>query len=120
MGSSLDDKSASMSNNRPYGADLLRRAKRPGQQTDRVEILQLLAVFDIALKIVASAVTRVDQQNIKPMGFQDLVQWNPVDPGGFHRDGFDSALFEPGDHFDQVSCIGPKDADRLCTAVGRH
>ena len=61
-----------------------------------MQFLEPLAVDDIGFPTRdVFHVTRVDEDHVEAPRFQDLVEGNPVDPGGFHRHGGDAARGEP-------------------------
>jgi hypothetical protein len=55
----------------------------------------------------------IDQRHCEPTLFQDLVDWNPVDPGGFHDNRLDPALFEPVGQPMQIVSEGIEGPDRI-------
>ena len=70
-------------------ANVLRRAKRGGQQPIAMQLLQPPTIA--AIRFGASRdildVAGIDESDLKASGLEDLKQWNPVHPGGFHHDG---------------------------------
>jgi cation diffusion facilitator family transporter len=42
-----------------------------------------------------ACVFAVDHEDFETSGFQHAVEWQPVDPGGFHRDRLDCAFLKP-------------------------
>ena len=67
--------------------DGLGGTKTPAQQADAVEVAEPLAVGHVALPSRdVLDVARVDEQDLEAAGFEDLVDRDPVHPGGFHRD----------------------------------
>ena len=55
----------------------------------------------------------IDQRHREPTLFQDLVDRNPVDPGGFHDDRLDPALSEPVGQPMQIISEGIECSDRF-------
>jgi len=61
-----------------------------------VQFLQPLAVQDIALAARdVLHVPRVDEHHVEAAGLEELVERNPIDARGFHRDAGDAAGQEP-------------------------
>src|SRR5256714_10307249 len=50
-------------------------------------------------------VTRIDQNDLEPVLLKNLVDRDPIDPGGFHRDTRNPTHFEPIRQFMQVPCV---------------
>jgi hypothetical protein len=65
-------------------------------------------------------VAGVDQQHGEAARLQQLEQGNPVDTGGFHRDGVDPAGFEPVSDGVEVDREAGKLAHRFIVSVRRH
>ena len=58
------------------------------------------------------------QDSLKKRGLEatllkDLINWNPVDPGRFHGDGFDAALLAPLGRCSKFGGEGSKAPNRL-------
>ena len=71
-----------MTKDRTHRADLLFRPERSAQQTYRMQILQPLAIDDIALAPgYMLDMLRIHQAHLKASLFQDLKQRHPVDAG---------------------------------------
>src|SRR5262249_62278304 len=61
-----------------------------------MQLLKPLAVHNIGLPARdVLYVTRVDKHHVEAPRFEDLVERDPVNPGGFHRYGGDAAGREP-------------------------
>ena len=75
------------------------------------------SVFRPGTFLTCRAFTR---QTSKPPRLQDLVQGDPVDPGGLHGHGGDAALGEPVGEGLQVLGEGPEAPDGLGIPVERH
>ena len=89
------------------------------QQAHAVQLLQPLAVQDIALAgRDVLHVPRVDEHHGEAAGREDLVQRDPVDPGGFHRHGGDAAGLEPVGEAVEVRGEGRERAHRGRIPVG--
>ena len=70
---------------RPERDDLRPRPKTRPEEADAVQVTDPLAVGDIGLParhILEMA--RIDEEHLEAAGLQDLVDRNPVHPGGFH------------------------------------
>jgi hypothetical protein len=89
------------------------------QQAHAVQFLEPLAVHDIALpgRDVLD-VPRVDEHHVEPAGLQDLVERDPVDPGGFHRDAGDAAGQQPVGEAVEIRGEGLERAHRGRVPVG--
>jgi hypothetical protein len=75
---------------------LIGGTKAAAQETDRVQVLQPLAVLHIGLATgQIFAVARVDQHHFQSRAFEDLEERDPIHAGRFQRDGGDTALPEP-------------------------
>jgi hypothetical protein len=76
--------------------DLRSGSKARSEQTKGMQLLQPLAVEHIAFTTRhVSDMLGVDEQDLEVPLFQDLVEWNPVNSGGFHGDRADAALGQP-------------------------
>ena len=72
------------------------RPEAAAQQPDAMQFLQPLAVHDVGLAPGDILhVPRVDEHDVEPPRLQDLVQGDPVDARGFHRDGGHAARGQP-------------------------
>ena len=81
---------------RAQGGDGGGGAETAAQQADAVQLLDPLAVHDVALPPRdVLHVMRVDEHHLEAPGLEDLVEGDPVHPGRFHRDGGDAAGREP-------------------------
>src|SRR5271170_2390699 len=90
------NQAAAMSPERSYGADEPRWPKTGTEQSNRVEVLEPLAIGYVCLP--ARNVLHmlcVDQIDLQSPRFQDLVDRNPVHAGRLHRDRMNPALLEP-------------------------
>src|SRR5436190_10372777 len=61
----------------------------------------------------------IDQIGCDARLFEQLVDWDPKDPGRLHRHGVDATGEEPGDESVQISRKGLKHSYRLRIALGR-
>ena len=67
------------------GADRPHGAEAPAQEADTVEFAEPLTVLDVALAAGdVLDVAGVDEQDLDPAGFEDVVDRDPVDAGGLH------------------------------------
>jgi hypothetical protein len=91
--------------------------RRPTEWRD----LEPLAILDVRLppRDVLD-VAGVHQADLKLPLLQDLVEGDPVHPGGFHGHGGDAARFEPRSQSQQVLGEGPEAPDGLRVAVEGH
>jgi hypothetical protein len=104
-----------------HGADLALGTKAAAQEAHGVEVLQPLAVLHVGLAPrEVFAVARVDEHHLKPGGFEDLVERDPVNASGLHGDGGDAALDEPIAQGEQVLGEGGEGADGVGAGAGRH
>ena len=79
-----------------------------------MKTLQPLCVTDVGLAAGnVFGVPGIDQRHREPALFQDLVDRNPIDPGGFHDDRLDPALFEPVGQPMQIGGEGIERPDRF-------
>jgi hypothetical protein len=65
-------------------------------------------------------VAGIDQANFQSGRFQNLEEWDPVNAGRFHRDGFHVAKFEPVAQGKQIVGKGGEGADRFFVCIERH
>jgi len=65
-------------------------------------------------------VTRVDKHHVEAPRFEDLVERDPVNPGGFHRYGGDAAGREPIGEAVELRREGLKRAHGGRVTVGGH
>src|SRR6056297_341514 len=87
------DQVVSVSEQGPNSTNVLSRAKRAPQQSNRMEPLAILNIRFPAGNVFN--MPGVNQDNIKSIGVHNLEYRNPVYAGGLHGDGFNAALFEP-------------------------
>src|SRR6516225_145499 len=86
-----------------------------------MKILQPLAIGNVRTTTgYVLHMTSIDQANFESAFFQDLEQWNPVNPRGFHRDGADSARLEPVRESVQIRSERGETSDRLGIAIFGH
>ena len=72
------------------------RTEARAQEAHAVEFLQPFAIGNVALAPTDVVdVAGVDQDHFEAAFFQNFIQWNPVDPGRFHRDRLDPTLRKP-------------------------
>ena len=60
----------------------------------------------------------VDEQDLQPAGFEDVVDRDPVDAGGFHGDGGDPTGDQPIREAVEVGGEGPEELDRGRVPIG--
>src|SRR5207249_2504167 len=60
----------------------------------------------------------IDQMDVNATRFQDLKQWYPVHPGGFHSHRVHTALLQPVRQGVQALGKGGKRSNRFCIAIG--
>jgi hypothetical protein len=83
-----------------------------------VQTLQPLSIADIGLAARNMfGIARIDQQHLEATLFEDFIDRNPVDPGGFHDDGFDPTALKPVRQPMQIGGKGLERADGLRIAV---
>ena len=86
-----------------------------------MQLAEPLAVLDVALAAGdVFDVPRVDQEDLNPPGFEDVVDRNPVDAGGFHGDAGHATGDEPVGEAVEVGGEGSERLDRREVPVGRH
>ena len=91
------------------------------QQPERVQLLEPLAVADVAFAPGDSLhVAGVDEEHLDPARFKDLVQGNPVAPGRLHRDGVDVTGLEPVGQRHEIGGDALELSHRVGAAIGRH
>ena len=96
-------------------------AKTPAQQADAVEVAEPLAIGHVALAAGdVLHVPRIDEEDVQPPGLKDVVDRNPVDPGGFHRDAGDTAGDQPVGEAEQIARERFERLDRRRTLIRRH
>ena len=100
-----------MAQQRAEGEDRGGGPEAAAQQANTVEFAQPLRVLDIAFAARhVLDVARVDEQNLEPARLEDVVDRDPVDPGGFHGDTGDATGNEP---VGQPLEVGGEGAERL-------
>ena len=73
------------------GQDRPGGAEAAAQQADRVQLAQPFTVFDVALAAGdVFDVASVDEQDLQAARFEDVIDRDPVDAGGFHGDTGDA------------------------------
>src|SRR5271156_6866724 len=81
---------------RSHRADMIRRSKARTKQADRVQVLNPLAIGDVALSAWnAFQVMSVDQIHRESALLKNLKEWNQVDAGLVHRSGSCAAALKP-------------------------
>jgi len=82
------DQIVSMAEETAELADVLRRTKRRRQQPIRMQLLEPSTIEAIRFRTPRDIfdVAGIDESDLKASGLEDLKQWNPVHPGGFHHD----------------------------------
>ena len=90
------DETLAMSPQGANDADLIRRPETSFQQSDRMEILNPLAIRDVAFAARHILdVLRVHKKHFEATSFQNLVKRDPVHASGFHCDCAHRAFFQP-------------------------
>ena len=101
--------------------DGLAGTKTPAQQADAVEVAEPLTIGHVAL---ASGhvldVSRIDEEDLQAAGFEDVVDRDPVDPGGFHRHAGDPTGDQPVREPQQIAGERREGLDRGRTPIRRH
>jgi hypothetical protein len=85
-----------MSHQRTHGTHRRRRPERGVEQTDRVQVLQPLAVLHVGLAAWhIFDVASVDQADLQPPRLQHLEQRHPIHAGCLHRHRAHATLDQP-------------------------
>ena len=85
-----------------------------------MEFAQPLTVLDITLAAGdVFDVAGVDEQHLEATRFEDVVDRDPVDPGGFHGDAGDATGDEPVGEPLEVGGEGPEGSDGGGVPIGR-
>src|SRR5262249_42699228 len=96
------------------------RAKAPTEEPKRVELLEPLRIADIRLPTrYMLDIPRVHEHDLKSASFQDVEYGNPIDAGGFHRDGGNAHGFQRRRQPMQITGEAPECPHRFRVAVGR-
>ena len=102
------------------GEDRAGGAKAAAQQPDRVQLAEPLAVLDVALAAGdVLDVAGIDQEDFEAAGFEDVVDRDPVDAGGFHGDAGDATRDEPVGEAFEVRGEGPEGLNGRRVPIGR-
>ena len=113
------DERVPMAQQRAEGEDRGGGPKTAAQQADTVQLAEPLTVLDVAFAPGdVFDVTGVDEQHLQPARFKNVVDRDPVDPGGFHGDGGDLAGDEPVGEAVEVGGEGPEGLDRRGVSIG--
>ena len=90
------DEDVAVTHERAKGEDRPRGAEAAAQEPDTVEVAEPLTILDVALAAGnVFDVAGVDEQDFQAAGFEDVVDRDPVDAGGFHGDAGDVTGDEP-------------------------
>ena len=101
-----------MTHERAKGEDRPRGAEAAAQEPDTVEVAEPLTILDVALAAGnVFDVAGVDEQDFQAAGFEDVVDRDPVDAGGFHGDAGDVTGDEPVGEAVEVGGEGPERLD---------
>ena len=120
VGAGALDERVPMAQQRAEGEDRGGGPKAAAQQADTVEFAQPLTVLDVALAAGdVFDVPRVDEQDLEAAGFEDVVDRDPVDPGGLHGHGGDATGDQPVGEALEVGGKGPEGLDERGVPIGR-
>src|ERR1035441_1060280 len=90
------NQAAAMSPERSYGADESRWPETGPEQSNRMQVLEPLAIGYVCLPARnVLHVLCVDQIDLESPRFQELINRNPVHAGRLHRDRMNPALLQP-------------------------
>src|SRR5450631_2992249 len=90
------NQAAAVSPERAYGTDESRWPKAGTEQSNRMQVLEPLAIGYVCLPArYVLHVLCVDEVNFETACFQDLIDRNPVHAGRLHRDRMNPALLQP-------------------------
>lgn len=117
-GGAIADEGVAVTDVAAQDADLVVGAEGGREQPEGVQLLQPLAVLDVALsRGDVLDVARVDEPHLESASLQDLEQGDPVDAGGLHRHRVDAAALEPVGELMEVGGEAAKAAHRLRITV---
>jgi hypothetical protein len=112
------NQAAAMSPERSYGADESRWPKTGTEQSNRVQVLEPLAIGYVCLPARhVLHVLCVDEVNFEATRFQDLMDRNPVHAGRLHRNRMYPALLQPVGQRMQIASESGKAADRVWISI---
>ncbi|PIL19687.1 hypothetical protein P775_13410 [Puniceibacterium antarcticum] len=90
------------------GAQLGNLCGRPEATTQQAIAMKLTQPTGISDNYLPTryvfGVTGVYKYHLKPMMFEYLKCWNPIDTGRFHRDAGDTVRFKPNGKVMQIVC----------------
>src|SRR5436309_2695448 len=93
--------------------------KRGPQQANRMQILKPLTIQHVRLAAGnVMDMLSIDQMDFNATRFQDLKQWYPVHPGGFHSHRVQTTLLQPVRQSMKILGKGGKRSNRFCIAIG--
>jgi hypothetical protein len=110
-----------MSPERSYGADESRWPETGTEQSNRMQVLEPLAIGYVCLPARnVFHVLCVDQIDLESPRFEDLLDRNPVHAGRLHRDRMNPALLQPVGKGLQIASESGKAADGAGVSVSAH
>src|SRR5262249_9684064 len=118
--SGVEDQHLALAHVAAQDDDLVGKPEGLLQQARAVQPLNPLTIVDISLgtPLGMGYGSGVDQEDAKAAPFQQFVQGDPGDAGGFQGDGIDAAVSQPVSEGFEVGGESPKPADRLGISVG--
>ena len=115
------DQSLAVAQIRPEGDDAIRRAETPAQEADNMQVAEPFAIRHITLPPWhVLDVAGVHQEDREPASLQDLIERNPVDARGFHRDARHAAGREPVGQTMEIAGKRGKRSDRRRVTIRWH
>ena len=101
--------------------DLIPGTKAAAQQAVLVQLLEPLRVVDVRLPSRhVLDITRVDQQHLEPVRFENLVDRKPVHARRLHRDRGDANRRQPLGELVEIAADCSERANRVCRSVVRN
>ena len=115
------DELRAMAEEGPEHAHFIVGPEGAGQEAEGMKLLQPLGVVVVRLSAGHDfEVARIDQVDTDVGRLEHLVDRNPIDAGGFHRDGIDVVGEQPRHQLREIGGEGGERTDDGQIAVGRE